>query len=60
MQTCFCVSTQWVRIIPTVNVHNETSRNKMKQWFEKWAAERKRRRDALEPMIVPPRNPAYW
>lgn len=45
-----------VRIIATVNVHSETSRAKMKAWFERWQAERKRRKDAGEPQMVPYRT----
>ena len=52
VQTCFCVSMDHVRIVATVNVNSEASRAKMKAWFEKWQAERKRRKDAGEPQMV--------
>lgn len=48
-----------VRIIATVNVTSETSRAKMKSWFEKWQAERKRRRDNGEPAMVSPQDWSY-
>lgn len=50
--TCFCTSVSHVRIIPTVNVHTESSRAKMRAWFERWQAERKRRSDVGEPAMV--------
>ncbi|GAA5985593.1 hypothetical protein JCM5350_007148 [Sporobolomyces pararoseus] len=58
--TCFCLSLDYVRIIPTVNVHNPNSRNKMKEWIDRWAAEKKRRQDARMPKVVPFRNENYW
>ncbi|GAA5892363.1 DNA cross-link repair protein PSO2 [Sporobolomyces salmoneus] len=58
--TCFCLSLDYVRIIPTVNVHNVNSRNKMKEWIDRWAAEKKRRQDARMPKVVPYRNVNYW
>jgi DNA cross-link repair 1A protein len=54
--TCFALSTDWVKMIATVNVGNEASRTKMKHWFDHWAAERKRRNG--EP--VPHRTIDYW
>jgi DNA cross-link repair 1A protein len=41
-------------------VHSDVSRAKMKSWFERWLAERKRRRDAGEPLVVPGRTDDYW
>ncbi|BGP31288.1 DNA cross-link repair protein PSO2/SNM1 [Rhodotorula toruloides] len=58
--TCFCLSLDWTRVIPTVNVHTASSRNKMKGWIDRWGAERKRRADAKLPKIVPFRNVNYW
>ncbi|GAA5821896.1 hypothetical protein JCM3770_002650 [Rhodotorula araucariae] len=58
--TCFALSLDYVRIIPTVNVHTASSRNKMKGWIDRWAAEKKRRVDARMPRIVPFRSETYW
>ncbi|EPS41364.1 hypothetical protein H072_4748 [Dactylellina haptotyla CBS 200.50] len=40
--TAFCCALDIVRVIPTVNVGSAKSREKMKMWFEKWAAEKKK------------------
>ncbi|KAF2442123.1 DRMBL-domain-containing protein [Karstenula rhodostoma CBS 690.94] len=40
--TMFCCALRIDKIIPTVNVGNAKSREKMKGWCEKWAAERKK------------------
>ncbi|GAA5863083.1 hypothetical protein JCM1840_002465 [Sporobolomyces johnsonii] len=58
--TCFCLSLDYTRIIPTVNVHSPASRNKMREWIDRWAAEKKRRADARLPKIVPYRSEQYW
>ncbi|GAA98088.1 uncharacterized protein L969DRAFT_102230 [Mixia osmundae IAM 14324] len=58
--TCFALSLNYTRIIATVNVHNATSRAKMKQWTERWATEKKRRKEVGEPDVVPSRTDYYW
>lgn len=55
--TCFALSTDWVRIVATVNVGSEASRSKMAKWVERWEAERKKRGGAK---IVQHRSPDYW
>lgn len=40
--TMFCCTLRIEKVIPTVNVGNKTSRERMKGWCEKWAAERKK------------------
>lgn len=40
--TLFCCALRIDRIIPTVNVGSAKSREKMKAWCEKWAAEKKK------------------
>lgn len=40
--TMFCCALRIDRIIPTVNVGSAKSREKMKVWMEKWAAEKKK------------------
>lgn len=58
--TCFALSLDYVKMIPTVNVHSEASRNKMKVWMTRWMDEKKRRADARIPRMVPPRSEQYW
>ncbi|KAF7370359.1 DNA cross-link repair protein PSO2/SNM1 [Mycena sanguinolenta] len=55
--TCFALSIQWGRMIATVNVGSERSRAKMTRWFEKWEAERKKRKKGD---AVPHRRSDYW
>lgn len=58
--TCFALSLDYRKMIPTVSVHSSTSRAKMQEWFGRWDAEKKRRRDAKLPLLVPPRSTNYW
>ncbi|KAI6164690.1 DNA cross-link repair protein pso2/snm1 [Pisolithus thermaeus] len=53
--TCFAISCDWAKIIPTVNVENKRTRVKMAQWIECWAAEKKRGK-----VLVQPRTDDYW
>jgi DNA cross-link repair 1A protein len=46
-------------MIATVNVGNEKSRAKMKKWFEKWSAEKARRKEKNLPAIVDYRDETY-
>jgi DNA cross-link repair 1A protein len=46
-------------MIATVNVGNEKSRAKMKKWFEKWLAEKIRRKEKNLPAIVDYRDEHY-
>ncbi|KAF9461242.1 DNA repair metallo-beta-lactamase-domain-containing protein [Collybia nuda] len=55
--TCFAMSFEWGKMIPTVNVGNETSRGKMSKWVTKWETERKRK---IKVEVVPYRHPDYW
>nr|XP_019043488.1 DNA cross-link repair 1A protein [Kwoniella bestiolae CBS 10118]OCF22418.1 DNA cross-link repair 1A protein [Kwoniella bestiolae CBS 10118] len=59
--TCFSLSIPGpdLKMIATVNVGNEKSRAKMKKWFEKWAAEKARRREKGLPAIVDYRDETY-
>ncbi|ORX37648.1 DNA repair metallo-beta-lactamase-domain-containing protein [Kockovaella imperatae] len=60
--TCFALSMPGpnLKMIATVNVHNEKSRAKMKKWFEKWAVEKARRKEKNLPPIVDYRDENYW
>ena len=40
--TMFCCALRIDRIIPTVNVGSAKSREKMKVWCERWAADRRK------------------
>ncbi|SCZ98755.1 BZ3500_MvSof-1268-A1-R1_Chr7-1g09262 [Microbotryum saponariae] len=58
--TCFALSLDYVRMIPTVNVHTPASRKRMDDWMTRWKAEKKRRADARIPRLVEPRSENYW
>ncbi|KAH9000069.1 DRMBL-domain-containing protein [Lactarius akahatsu] len=55
--TCFALSLDWARIVPTVNVESAASRAKISTWIARWEAERRKR-----PLgVVPPyRTLEYW
>ncbi|KAI9638791.1 DNA repair metallo-beta-lactamase-domain-containing protein [Dioszegia hungarica] len=59
--TCFALSLPGpdVKMIATVNVGNEKSRAKMKKWFEKWQAEKAKRKEKKLPAIVDYRDITY-
>ena len=40
--TMFCCALRIDKIIPTVNIGNAKTREKMKAWCDKWALERKK------------------
>ncbi|KAN0129821.1 DNA repair metallo-beta-lactamase domain containing protein [Lactarius tabidus] len=55
--TCFALSTDWARIVATVNVERAASRAKISAWVARWETERRKR----TPGVVPPyRSPEYW
>ncbi|ORY34687.1 DNA repair metallo-beta-lactamase-domain-containing protein [Naematelia encephala] len=60
--TCFALSLPGpdLKMIATVNVGNEKSRAKMKKWFEKWSAEKARRKEKNLPAVVDYRHVTYW
>ncbi|TFK74979.1 DRMBL-domain-containing protein [Pluteus cervinus] len=55
--TCFALSLDWDRIIATVNVGSENSRNKITVWVKRWQEEKKRR-GMLQ--VVSHRQPDFW
>ncbi|KAK0446859.1 DNA cross-link repair protein pso2/snm1 [Armillaria borealis] len=55
--TCFAMSFQWTKMIATVNIGSENSRQKMAKWVQKWEAERKKKGNDY---IVEYRQPDYW
>ncbi|KAF8623211.1 hypothetical protein AX15_006449 [Amanita polypyramis BW_CC] len=54
--TCFAMSFNWAKMIATVNVGSDSSRQRMARWFSRWEMEKKRGSAA----IVPYRHPDYW
>lgn len=60
--TCFALSLPGadLKMIATVNVGNEKSRAKMKKWFEKWLAEKAKRKEKGLPSTVEYRDETYW
>lgn len=54
--TCFAMSCDWSRIIPTVSVGSEKGRAKMALWIQRWEAERKRGKISF----IEPRAADYW
>ncbi|KAL4932887.1 uncharacterized protein BDV17DRAFT_279235 [Aspergillus undulatus] len=66
--TMFCCALRIGRIIPTVNVGSQKSRERMKGWFEKWEAEKRKSgltesstmiTDVLTPDTITPERIAY-
>ncbi|KAK2463603.1 hypothetical protein APHAL10511_004354 [Amanita phalloides] len=55
--TCFAMSFDWIRMIATVNVGNESSRRKMDKWISKWEVERRKRGNDI---VIPYRHMDYW
>ena len=49
--SCFCISFDWVRIIPTVNCGSPASRAKMKAWIDRWKLERLRLLKSAPPSV---------
>ncbi|PWN46618.1 DRMBL-domain-containing protein [Violaceomyces palustris] len=69
--TAFALSTDYERIIATVNVSNPTSRSKMNRWFQKWEYEKRKRRKGIggggivgkeddSAIEILPRSETYW
>ncbi|KAI8457245.1 DNA repair metallo-beta-lactamase-domain-containing protein [Phakopsora pachyrhizi] len=60
--TCFCVSMDCERIIPTVNCGSASSREKMKYWIDKFKGERSRRikEHGGSSCFIEPRSESYW
>ncbi|KAI9573981.1 DRMBL-domain-containing protein [Boletus coccyginus] len=54
--TCFAVSCDWGRMIPTVNVGSPASRAKMTKWLKRWESERR----CTKPFVIQPRTADYW
>ncbi len=44
---CFCLALHLGRVVPTVNVGSQKSRERMKMWVDKWELE-KRKNGRLE------------
>ncbi|WFD43964.1 DNA cross-link repair protein PSO2/SNM1 [Malassezia psittaci] len=56
--TAFMTSLPHHRIIPTVNVGSETSRNKMRRWTNVWTRAAQRRPE--QPPLIEARSKMYW
>ncbi|KAL4786221.1 cytochrome P450-domain-containing protein [Aspergillus varians] len=56
--TMFCCALRIGRIIPTVNVGNQKSRERMKTWFDRWEAEK--RKSGLYKAGQNNRHAAHW
>ncbi|KAF8449161.1 DRMBL-domain-containing protein [Boletus edulis BED1] len=54
--TCFAMSCDWGRMIPTVNVGTPASRAKMTKWLKRWESEKR----SAKPYIIQPRTADYW
>lgn len=54
--TCFALSTEWEKMIATVNIGSEASRAKMNKWFKCWKKEKSKRKES----IVQYRDIDYW
>jgi len=54
--TCFAMSCDWGRMIPTVNVGSPTSRAKMSKWLKRWESEKR----CTKPSVIQPRTLDYW
>ncbi|KAL2868047.1 cytochrome P450-domain-containing protein [Aspergillus lucknowensis] len=50
--TMFCCALRIGRVIPTVNVGSQKSRERMKAWFDKWEAEKRKTSPAHPIMLV--------
>lgn len=55
--TCFALSTDWARIVATVNVERAASRAKISAWVARWETERRKRTPGVVPSY---RTPEYW
>ena len=54
--TCFALSTEWEKMIATVNIGSEASRARMNKWFERWKKAKAKRSE----LIVHYRDIDYW
>ncbi|KIJ20718.1 hypothetical protein PAXINDRAFT_66030 [Paxillus involutus ATCC 200175] len=54
--TCFAMSSEWGKMIATVNIGSERSRDRMAKWVERWESEKKRTKVSA----IQPRATDYW